>query len=540
MATCSPLVAAGPLADLGYQEEVCYGRLPENPALLTFRRRSTTLTLTKEAYDSEEVRSDRMVSDSRHGVRSAGGDIVAEISPGSHGDAYQALLGGVWTFGIKLDIGTTNVTTSLGTGANAGLLMVSAGAGNSFYDAGFRLGDGVGFTGTSNADLDYDAVTGEPQFTVVDINVGAGDGSMMALLPTTPGFDLAGLTVGAITAGTLAVYGSRLEMGNIYRSFVFERAFSDIGSFIRYSGCRFNSAAFDLPASGIATVTFNIIGKDASPISSASFDGVDELVIDQSTLTSLTFANVVGTNRNRRTITAAAGDFTSSGINPGDVILIDGPALDGMPQNKNPFTVVSIDSATQISVAEAVQPGATTAAADFTLTRVGLPDYQKPDTISDANTDVMVAATGRLLLDGEAVGVVTALSFTIDNQMAGSQVVGENVLPNVLWGNQCIVSGNLTVLFDRGGPGEKVYNAFDLERDMSLILMLKSADGTQTMRFSMPRIKINGGSIGDAVAEGLPVETEFRALKPQSHAHGEPDSQIVLYDTDVSPTKVIP
>lgn len=77
---CTPQVASGPLADLGYCEEVCYGQTPETVAMKTVRRRSTTLTLTKDSYDSEEVRSDRMVSDSRHGMRRASGDIVTELS----------------------------------------------------------------------------------------------------------------------------------------------------------------------------------------------------------------------------------------------------------------------------------------------------------------------------------------------------------------------------------------------------------------------------------------------------------------------------
>ena len=94
MTLCSPQVAAGSQTDLGFVEEVCYGEIPPTPVLLTCRRRSTTLGLTKEAYDSEEIQSDRMLSDSRHGIRRGGGDVVTEISPGSHAPFYQAAASG--------------------------------------------------------------------------------------------------------------------------------------------------------------------------------------------------------------------------------------------------------------------------------------------------------------------------------------------------------------------------------------------------------------------------------------------------------------
>ena len=112
----------------------------------------------------------------------------------------------------------------------------------------------------------------------------------------------------------------------------------------------------------------------------------------------------------------------------------------------------------------------------------------------------------------------------------------------MLWGNQCLVSGSLTVLFDRGGAGQTVYNAFDLEQDLTLVVKLDSADGTDFVEFVFPRVKINAGSIGDAVAEGLPVETEFRALKPQASVNsnvlsdeGFPLSQVLIQDSTVTP-----
>jgi hypothetical protein len=145
--------------------------------------------------------------------------------------------------------------------------------------------------------------------------------------------------------------------------------------------------------------------------------------------------------------------------------------------------------------------------------------------------------SGVLLKDGVPCATVTGMTFTIDNQMAGAEVTGTNVVPVVLFGVQCMVTGTITVLFDRGGLGESLYNAFDLEQDdITIIMRLDTSDGKDAITFTFPRCKINTGSIGDAVAEGLPVSCDFRALKPHNTLFPlAPVSQVVISDTTQAP-----
>lgn len=511
MALQSPQVAAGGLADLGIVEEVSYGETPPNPQLKTFRRRSTSLTLTKDAYASEEVRSDRMVSDSRHGIRRANGDIVVELSPGSHEEAWEALLGGVWT-------SPANVALSGAVGGKTITLAPSAAdetitatlANTDWLASDFHEGATVTFSGTG-----VTAYDGE-NFTILSIDANAA----IAVLVGPPDFDY---TIADVTlnAGTLALRGAYVAMDTIYRSFTAERAFSDIGAFVVYNGLRFNSAAVDLPPTGIATATFGMLGKNAKPISGASIDGAAEVILTDATLTSLTF------DAGARTITAAAGSFATAGIVPGDKLLFDGVGLDGMPQNRNARRVIAVNAGV-VTVAEAIASGTTSGA--FTVTKVGLPDY-----LAAPTEEVLVAVSGVLLVNGAPVGTVTAASINIDNQMAGSEVVGANVMPVQNWGNQSAMTGSLTVLFDRGGTGEMLYNAFDEETDVSILLRMDNSDRSSFMAFSMPRVKINTGSIGDAAAEGLPVTVDYAALKPKTTDGGRVlDSQMVIYDATVA------
>ena len=50
------------------------------------RRVSSSFNLTKETYQSEEIRTDYQLSDFRHGVRSVEGNVSGELSAGTYAD----------------------------------------------------------------------------------------------------------------------------------------------------------------------------------------------------------------------------------------------------------------------------------------------------------------------------------------------------------------------------------------------------------------------------------------------------------------------
>lgn len=500
MALDSTLIATGPLADLGYVEEASYGKVPPSPAVKVVRRRSTTLGLTKEEYSSEEVRSDRMVSDSRHGVRRAAGDVVTELSPGAHSDFYEALLGGSWETVATVNVATGQSPVTI-TDMGDGTVKF---AGPNFTTSVFMLGDTLTFASTTNAALDGKV------FTLVSID-GSNAGIMM---PYAAFLSTATLPL-TTTVGTLGLSGKRCVMGNIARSFTMERAYLDLGKFGVFTGLRANTVAVDLPATGIATATFGFVGKDARPLANTSIDGSSAVVSDATTHTSLTFDAAAGT------ITGAAGSFITAGFAVGDKVMFEGTGITES-QNRNIKTITAL-TATVMTVAEAIVSGGPYTT-PFTITKVGAATWTAAPT-----NGVLAAANGILSIGGVPAATVTSLSFNVDNQIAGSPVVGANTVPAASWGNQSMITGSLTVLFDRGGIGDTIYNAFDQETELSLVVRLDSANGAQAMTFAFPRVKINSGTIGDAAAEGLPVTVDFRALKPTGGKSGT--SQIVILDT---------
>lgn len=76
--------------------ESAYGTTPANPVFDIIRHTGTTLGLSKESLQSEELRDDRQISDFRHGAYQVGGDINVELSYGSFDKLLEAVLGGTW------------------------------------------------------------------------------------------------------------------------------------------------------------------------------------------------------------------------------------------------------------------------------------------------------------------------------------------------------------------------------------------------------------------------------------------------------------
>ena len=98
---------------MGLIAESTYGTTPATPAFLAVRHLNTTLGISKDALLSQELRSDRNISDHQYGVRQIAGDIVMEATYGGTVDTLlEAALGGTWTADV-LENGTTRRSFSI-------------------------------------------------------------------------------------------------------------------------------------------------------------------------------------------------------------------------------------------------------------------------------------------------------------------------------------------------------------------------------------------------------------------------------------------
>ena len=88
--------AAGSYHGLSYVEETTFATTPTSPTYQALRHTSCSLALSKDGFQSNELRSDRQISDFRHGVIRTQGDAGIEFSYSEFDDMLEAALFGTW------------------------------------------------------------------------------------------------------------------------------------------------------------------------------------------------------------------------------------------------------------------------------------------------------------------------------------------------------------------------------------------------------------------------------------------------------------
>ena len=182
-----------------YIEEVTYGTTPSNPAWTPIRHKSTTLGLTKESVQSEELRSDRQIEDFRHGNYQIGGDMEVELSYGTFDDILEGVLCGDW---VDLDPDTARDRLKAGTTRHSYSILRHFGD----LDAGsaYHRFSGVEFTKLSLAVAPNAIVSATLSTIGQDLNLSASapSGSTYVTASTTSPFDSFS---GTITEGGSAI-----------------------------------------------------------------------------------------------------------------------------------------------------------------------------------------------------------------------------------------------------------------------------------------------------------------------------------------------
>jgi hypothetical protein len=240
--------ASGVFKQVTYKVETAYGVAPAANAAQAMRRVTSSLDMTKDTYQSGEIRPDFQVSDFRHGLRKVGGSINGELSAKTYADFIAAALKKDFVAGVQI----TNASITVGGVDKAWTIGRAAG---SWLTDGVKIGDVVrltagGFNAANlNKNIQVTAVSG-PALTGRTLNA-----SM--LVPEGP-----------IANATLSVIGKKAiipQSGHTDRSFSIEHWHPDVPSSEVYTGCKVSKITFTLPASGMATVAVEFVGKDATP-----------------------------------------------------------------------------------------------------------------------------------------------------------------------------------------------------------------------------------------------------------------------------------
>lgn len=241
-------LASGIAKSVAYKKETTFGVPATGTGGQYVRRVSADFNLSKETYQSDEIRTDLQIADFRHGVRSVEGTISGEVSAGSYSDFMGSALAKTFVAGTPSALGST--TIAAGTGATAGMWTITRTTGSWLTD-GAKAGTVIKLVGfnANNIGKNLLIVTTDSatKITVIALN----------------GSNLTTETVAS--AGTYTFAGKRTfapETAHTDDSYTIEQWFSDIGQSEVYAGCKVNSMSLALPATGLATVDFGFVGQN--------------------------------------------------------------------------------------------------------------------------------------------------------------------------------------------------------------------------------------------------------------------------------------
>ncbi len=222
---------------LSYVAETTFGAKVENSALQTLRYNSESLKQDMNTVVSEEIRSDRQISDvARIGISASGG-IDFELSYASHDDFLKAaLMASSWSAEVRMESFTFSTDSGDNSFNDSGTGFVTAGlaAYQWIFVAGFANSANNGFFKIVSVAAGKLVVEGG---TLVTELVGASDPR-------------------EIIMGAYIINGTTLYSYNI------EKDFEDLSSVLSLlKGMNVNTLSLDVPADGIIKGSFGFMGS---------------------------------------------------------------------------------------------------------------------------------------------------------------------------------------------------------------------------------------------------------------------------------------
>lgn len=307
---------------LFYRPEQTWGEDPTtaspfNP-IRELRFTNESLNYSAQTVVSEEIRSDRQVSDIiRTGVES-GGDVGIELSFGAFDDLFEGMLYNDWSavqdsdlnspadpgFTVALDSPNTSSTISAASPTTGFLNSLTVGA---FIEVSGSV--------LSPVNDGYYRVTA---------NSGANSITVSPALPS-PGVD------------GFRIRESHLRNGTTLKSFLLEKAFTDVGEYFSFTGMRVGTANISIAPGAILTGSFGFSGENATvqgnsiiagltspetiPVAANdvfnAVDNVGNVLIDGAVDADVCFTEITFDVENNLRFQPCIGQLESSGIGVG-------------------------------------------------------------------------------------------------------------------------------------------------------------------------------------------------------------------------------
>lgn len=216
------------------------------------RRVSSGLTLSKDTFQSAEIRSDRQIADFRHGTKRVQGPVDGELSPLTYGDWFEAALRGTWAAAV-----TASQSDFTSVSADNATSKFVFGGGNP-VSKGYRVGMVIRFTNLSDTD------NNAKNFVI--ISFGGSNNREVTVYPAPD-------TMTADSAFTMTSAGQSLKVpasSHVSRKVAVEIYNEEVDVARLFTENRVSGFNVQLPASGMSTVTFNVMGRNMAIYESGS------------------------------------------------------------------------------------------------------------------------------------------------------------------------------------------------------------------------------------------------------------------------------
>ena len=237
-------IGSGVYKTVAFKQESTWGTAPTTGGAQYIRRVTSNLNLSKNTYQSNEIRTDQQVSDFRHGTRKVDGTIAGEFSGGTYQSFIEALF-------RQASAAVTDITSLTLTTASSGADWTLTRAAGSWITDGLRVGMVFRVTAGLNA------ATLNRNFYVI---------ALSATVATFYAIDGVTVTIeSGVTSCSVHVPGKRTfvpSSGFTNLSFSIEEFHTDINLSRLFVGCKPSQMAIKLPATGMATSDFTFMGKD--------------------------------------------------------------------------------------------------------------------------------------------------------------------------------------------------------------------------------------------------------------------------------------
>lgn len=247
-------IAVGVAKQLRYKKETTWGTAAGTSGAQLLRRVTSDVDLSKDTYQSNEIRSDYQIADFRHGMRKVGGTVKGELSPGTYSAFIQSAL--------RRDFAAVTAISSLSlTIAGSGPTYTVTRSAGDFLAGGIK----IGMVGRITAGSVNAANLNKNLFIV---------GVTATVLTVIPGGDGTMVAEGPIASCTFTPTGKSTytpTSGHTNDSYSIEHWFSDIAQGELFTGCKISTLDFNLPPSGMATLDVGVMGKDVTTATSAYF-----------------------------------------------------------------------------------------------------------------------------------------------------------------------------------------------------------------------------------------------------------------------------